>query len=423
MFRLWVSRNVAAAVARRLLACFLIACATSLAGCNSKTTAVVQPGPVKVTVSTPIEREVLDYEDFTGRVEAVESVDIRARVTGYLDKIAFTEGSEVNKGDLLFEIDPRPFKAACDQAASQVSVREANLKFRQAEVARTKPLLASNAISQSDYDQSVAAEAEAAASVAAAKAALESAQLNLDFTKIASPIAGRISRANITVGNLVRADDTLLTTVVSVDPMYVYFYVDEGTILRIERDLREGKIQTRDDQKLPVLVGLADDDGYPHHGTFDFADNRVDPSTGTIRVRGVFANPKPAKGNRALVSGLFARVRVPISSPRKALMVTERALLTDQGQKYLLVVEDKNGASTVRYRPVKVGKLEHGLRVIEAGLQPGERVIVNGLQRVREGMNVEPTVVDMGSYAKPAPSQDKPAEGVQPAAADKAAEK
>jgi RND family efflux transporter MFP subunit len=378
-----------------------------LAGCDHKTAAVAPPTAVTVTVSTPIEREVFDYEDFTGRTEAVESVEIRARVTGYLEKICFKEGSEVNQGDLLFEIDPRPFKARYDQVTAQIKVREANVQYRQAELARGRALLPQNAISQSDFDQMAAAYAEAVASVTAAEASAEEAKLNLDFTRIASPIAGRISRASITEGNLVRADDTLLTTVVSVDPMYAYFDVNERTILRIGRNVRQGKIQARDGEKIPVLMALADDEAFPHQGTIDFADNRVDPGTGTIRVRGVFPNPKPDRGNRVLMPGLFARLRVPIGEPYKALMVTERAVGTDQGQKYLLVVNEQG---RVEYRRVRVGRLEDGLRVIKAGLHAGERVIVSGLQRVRPGVPVESQTVDMASFSLSARPKAKPAE-------------
>ena len=383
----------------------LVACVVLLTGCDAPPAALAQPTPVQVTVSQPLQREVVDYEDFTGRTEAVESVEIRARVTGYLDQLLFKEGAEVKKGDLLFQIDPRPFQAEHNQALSQVVLRQANLKFREAELARNKLIFAKGALTQSELDQSVAARDEALAAVAAAEASTEYTKLNLEFTRIAAPVDGRISRAQVTPGNLVQADQTLLTTLVSVDPMYVYFDVDERAILRIQTSVREGKIQPRQGKEIPVLMGLATEEGFPHHGTIDFGDNRVDPSTGTIRVRGVFANPKPDRGDRVLMPGLFARVRVPVGDPYAALMVAERALGTDQGQKLVYVVNDKK---EVEYRPVKIGKLYDGLRVVEEGLRAGEQVIVNGLQRVRPGATVEAKGIDMTVFAGPERPEAKP---------------
>jgi len=380
--------------------------AALLAGCTGQARPDAPPPVVQVTVALPIQRDVVDYEDFTGRTEAVESVEIRARVTGYLDRILFEEGAEVKKDAPLFVIDPRPFKADYDRDVAQVAVREANLTYREAELARGKLLVAQKAMSQSNFDEIVAAYGEAAAAVTAAKANTEGAKLNLDFTAIASPIDGRISRAAVTRGNLVKADVTLLTTVVSVDPMYVYFDMDEPTILRVQQSIREGKIKAKDPSKIPVMMGLGNEAGFPHEGTIDFADNRLDPGTGTIRVRGVFTNPKPAVGSRVLLPGLFCRVRVPLGDPYPAILVAERALGSDLGQKYVLVVDDKN---EVQYRTVQVGRLDSGLRVILVGLQAGERVIVTGLQRVRPGAKVEAKVVQMGDFAAPAGPEAMPA--------------
>ena len=398
-------------VAALLAAWALGGSAALLAGCTGQARPDAPPAVVQVTVALPIERDVVDYEDFTGRTEAVESVEIRARVTGYLDRILFEEGSEVKKDAPLFLIDPRPFKAEYDRDVAQVAVREANLTYREAELARGKLLVAQKAMSQSNFDEIVAAHGEAAAAVTAAKANTEVSKLNLDFTAIASPIDGRISRAAVTRGNLVKADLTLLTTVVSVDPMYVYFDMDEQTILRVQQNVREGKIKAKETAKVPVMMGLGNEAGFPHAGTIDFADNRLDPGTGTIRVRGVFANPKPPVGNRVLLPGLFCRVRVPLGDPYRAILVAERALGSDLGQKYVLVVDEK---SEVQYRTVQVGRLDNGLRVILGGLQAGERVIVTGLQRVRPGAKVEAKVVEMTSFAPPARPEAKPA--VQPEA-------
>ena len=257
--------------------------------------------------------------------------------------------------------------------------------------------------------------------MASAQASEEEAKLDLEFTRLLSPIDGEISRALITKGNLVTADQTLLTTVVSVDPMYVYFDVDEHTILQIEQGVREGKIKVRGPGKIPVRMGLGNEEGHPHEGILNFADNRLDPTTGTIQVRGVFPNPKPAVGSRVLTPGLFTRIRVDVGEPYKAIMMVERALAVDQGQKCLLVVNDKN---EVEYRPVTVGKLEGQLRVIRDGLRPGQRVIVNGLQRVRPGMTVVPKMVDIESPSSQHRAETKPAEAASsPAASNGAPEK
>jgi RND family efflux transporter MFP subunit len=349
---------------------------------------------VSVRVFLPVEREVVDFEDFTGRTAAVESVEIRSRVTGYLRKVCFHEGAEVKKGDLLFEIDPRPFQAKHDQTLAQIKLREADLTFRKAELDRNSRLLDKNAVSRSDYDQSLAMHSQATAAVAAAQASAEETKLDLEFTRLYSPIDGEISRAHITQGNLVNADQTLLTTIVSVDPMYVYFDIDEPTALRLAREIREGKTKVRDIEQVPIWMKLADEEGFSHEGFLNFAENRVDSDTGTIEIRGVFKNPKPARGGRVLTPGLFVRVHVPVSEPYKAILVPERALMTDQGQKYLLIVNEKN---QVEDRPVTLGQLEGGMRVIRGGLQPTEHVIISRLQYVRPGMTVVPQLVDKPS--------------------------
>jgi RND family efflux transporter MFP subunit len=335
---------------------------------------------------------VTDYANFTGRTAAVDSVEVRARVYGYLDKVNFKEGALVSKGDILTQIDPRPYQAVYDSAMAQIKLNEAQLKQAIADYARALEIdKTPGAISKQDLDKYEAAEAAAAAAVATAKANAESARLNLEYSTVVSPISGRVSRYVVTVGNLVQAGDqgggTLLTTIVSVDPMYAYFDVDEHTALRVRQLVREGKSDSPRDGGFPVSLGLANEKGHPHAGTINFVDNQVNPKTGTLRARGVFPNTE-----QVLLPGLFARVRVPIGRPHKALLVSERALDTDQGQKILYVVNDKN---EVVSRPVRLGALHDGRREIADGLMPGEQVIVNGLQQVRPGMTVEPKVVEM----------------------------
>jgi RND family efflux transporter MFP subunit/putative MATE family efflux protein len=363
-----------------------------VAGCARTHSGAPQAAPIPVTVSCPVEREVTDYADFTGRTAAVDSVELRARVSGYLDKVNFKEGALVNKGDILFKIDPRPYKAVYDSAVAQIKLNEAQMKQAIADNARAQELAKTpGAISKQDLDKYAAVEATAVASVAAAKANAESARLNLEFTDVISPIGGRVSRYVVTVGNLVQAGDqgggTLLTTIVSVDPMYAYFDVDEHTALRVRQLVREGKSDSPREGSFPVSLGLANEEGHPHRGTVNFVENQVNPRTGTIRLRGMFPN-----GEQVLLPGLFARVRAPIGRPHKALLVSDRALDTDQGQKVVYVVDKGN---KVVSRPVRLGALHDGLRVITDGVRSGERVIVKGLQQVRPGITVEANLVDM----------------------------
>jgi RND family efflux transporter MFP subunit len=368
----------------------LLGLCIGLAGCARVPTGAPEAAPTPVTVSRPVERDVTDYADFTGRTAAVDSVELRARVWGYLDKVNFKEGALVQKGDVLFEIDPLTYQAALNYAEGNLASMQARLVRLDADLARAQRLLRTGAISREEYDKVVGDRGEAAASREALKAAVERAKLDLQYTKVTAPVSGRVSRYVVTVGNLVQAGDqggTLLTTIVSVDPMYAYFDVDEHTVLRVRQLVREGKAESPRGGGLPVWLGLANEDGHPHRGTIDFVDNQVNPRTGTIRLRGVFPNKE-----QALLPGLFARVRAPIGRPHKALLVSERALDTDQGQKVLYVVNDKGEVAS---RPVRLGALHDGLREITDGLKPGERVIVNGLQQVRPGVTVEPRPVDM----------------------------
>jgi RND family efflux transporter MFP subunit len=363
----------------------------ALAGCGAPQAALGPPPPPEVLVSFPVSRKVTDYEDFPGRTEAVVSVDLRARVNGYLSKVNFKEGAEVKEGDVLFEIDPRPYKAAYDQAVGNLASMEARLKRMDLDLARARKLVDTRAMSQEDYDKIEGDRGEAAASLEALKAAVERAKLDLDFTKVLAPVSGQISRRYIDPGNLVKADDTILSTLVSLDPIYAYFDLDERTTLRLQRLIRDHKVNWSPDAGLPVLLGLADEEGFPQKGVINFADNRVDPETGTWRLRGLFANP-----GHFLSPGLFVRIRLPIGEPYEAIMVCEQALGTDQGQKFVYIVNDD---SDPVYRRVQVGRLHQGLRVIAEGLAKNDKVVVSGLQRIRPGMKVSPKVVAMEEVA------------------------
>lgn len=367
----------------------------ALLGCGDSQPKAVVAKLAEVQVSRPITREITNYDLFTGRTEAVEAVDVRARVTGYLQKTNFKEGMEVQQGDVLFEIDPRTYQAELDRAEANVVQADARLKRLNTDYQRAVSLLAKRAIGQEEFDKIAGDRAEAEAAVKVVQASRDVARLNLNFCKVVSPISGRISRRLIDPGNLVKADDTVLTTIVSLDPMYVYFDIDERTMLRVRRLIQEGKVKSSREAIIPVSMGLADEEGFPHEGTINFVDNKVDPNTGTLRLRGIFpnpVNPKHPLSPRLFSPGLFTRVRIPIGEPHQAILVSERALGTDQGRKFVYVVNDQD---EVVYRSVKIGSLNEGYRVIEEGLTPQERVVVSGLQRVRPGAKVDPREIPM----------------------------
>jgi membrane fusion protein, multidrug efflux system len=392
----------------------------AVGGCQRNPTAVAPSQPPVIPVSQPVRREVTDYVDFTGRTEAVESVDIRPRVTGYLVKMLFKEGSIVKAGDLLFVVDPRPYQAQLDQAKGQVNLYQAQLKLARTIYARDLALNArvSNSVSQEQLDQDHATVEEADARVKATEKNMEVYELNHEFTEVVSPIDGQVSRYYLTLGNLVNQDQTLLTTVVSLDPMYAYFDVDEPTLLRVRRAINEGRIKRhRDGGTIPVLMGLHGEEGFPHQGQINFVNNQVNPTTGSITVRGVFANPEPPEGVRLLSPGMFVRIRLPIGPPHPALLVIDRAVASDQGLKYVYVLDAEN---KVQYRRVTTGPLQDdGLRVIAQGLKRDEWVIVGGLQQVRPLMQVEPERTPMPSLGQPtggeAPSAEPRAPTSQPA--------
>jgi multidrug efflux system membrane fusion protein len=365
-----------------------------LGGCTGKPAGTADTEAPVVSISQVIEREGSDYEDFTGRLEAVKSVDVKARATGYLTKVNFKEGDMVKAKDILYEIDDRTYKASLAQAEGAVAQYKATLDRYNADLARARRMVVGNAISREDYDKNVASKDETAAQLQSARAQEETAKLNLGFTKVYAEITGQISRTNITEGNLVTADQTLLTTIVSTDPIYVYFDVDERTVLRVEQLIRDKKMKSAREAKVPVFVGTQVEKGFPHEGYIDFVDNKLDANTGTLRVRGKIPNPGEPP---ILGPGMFVRVRVPIGEKRKALLVADQAVAADQGLKVVYVVNDKN---VVEQRSVELGALRDGLRVVESGLKPGDWIVVKGLQRIQQGMTVEPKKVPM-----PAPPQ------------------
>jgi RND family efflux transporter MFP subunit len=337
-----------------------------------------------------IYKPITEWNEFTGRLEAVKTVEVRPRVGGYIQAVAFKEGALVKKGDLLFQIDPRPFQAEVSRLKAEQSAAESKLALAKSDFERAKRLKDQNAIAVEEFDHLGEAVQSALAQLQATQAALATANLNLEFTRVNSPIEGRASRAVVTEGNLVSGGPsgaTLLTTVVSTDKMYAYFDADEQTYLRYARLSREGSLPSARNASLPARLGLVGETGYPHEGMVDFLDNQVNPASGTIRVRAVFDN---SKGE--LTPGLFARVQLPGSATREGVLINDRAVGTDQGKKFVLVVDKANVA---QYRPVETGPLVDGLRVVRSGLKEGDVIVVNGLQRVRPGMQVAPTKVAM----------------------------
>jgi len=375
-------------------ASLLLAALVAGGGCGGREPQVVTPPPPEVSVSQPVQEPVQDTLEFTGRTSAIDSVDVHARVTGYITKVAFTAGAQVNAGDLLFQIDPREYEAAVLRAEGDVETLRAQLARTEAEVARNQALRPSGAASARELERAIAERGSAEGQLKAKEAQLVLAKLDLEFTRVTAPVAGRVSRAEVTEGNLVVVGPSggpLLTTVVSLDPIYANFDADERALIRVRktRIVRDGAAAPEDVRKanLPVLVGLADEPDFPHRGTIDFIDNQVDPSTGTIHVRAVLPNP-----DKLLAPGLFVRVRVPLGEPKPGVLVTDRAIGTDQDRKYVLVVNDKN---VVEYRGVKLGPSQGGLRSVAEGLAPGDWVIVNGIQRARPGATVTPQKVSM----------------------------
>ncbi|MGO9812241.1 MAG: efflux RND transporter periplasmic adaptor subunit [Isosphaeraceae bacterium] len=397
-------------------------CATMavLPGCARRTPQIAPPEAVTIPVSKPVVREVTDFVDFTGRTDAIQSVDIRPRATGYLVKMPFEEGTEVKAGDLLFVIDPRPYQAQLDQAIGQVNLYQAQLKLARTTLARDRAInnMTPNSISRQQLDQDEAAVEEADARVKAYEKNSEVYRLNREFTNVVAPISGMVSRYYLTLGNLVNQDQTLLTTIVSLDPMYAYFDVDEPTLLRVRKAINEGKMKARraNGLRVPVFMGLQNEAGFSHEGTVNFVNNQLNPTTGSLLVRGIFPNPKPPGGTRLLSPGMFVRIRLPIGDPHPAILVIDKAISSDQGIKFVYVVDKDN---KVQYRRVTTTSLQDdGLRVVTEGLKPDEWVVVSGLQQVRPRMSIRPeqgpmpslgrdTGADAGT-AQPAPTQATP---------------
>ena len=379
---------------------FGLLAAAVLAACSSQAGDDIVPPPPQVSVAPALEREVIPWDEYTGRVAAPETVEMRARVSGYIERVAFTEGDEVQAGDLLFVIDQRPYRAALARAEAQLAQARSEARLAASQDARAAELLEVSAISREEYEARRAASAQASAAVRAAEAAVASADLDLQFTEVRAPIDGRAGRALVTAGNLAQADTTLLTTVVSMDPVHVYFETDEQSFLGYQALARSGR---RQDGGNPVRVGLANEQGYPHEGQVDFTSNQADPGTGTIRLRAVVPNPE-----RVFTPGLYARVQLQAAAPGDALLVDERAVLTDQDRKYVYVLGEGNQAER---RDIVPGGMADGLRVVEEGLAAGDRVIVHGVQKVFfPGMAVAPVAIAMGDP----PRQPQPTDAGAP---------
>jgi RND family efflux transporter MFP subunit len=371
---------VALAVAGALASSALL-----LQGCgNDAAHAAAAQAPVapQVSVAEVVRRDITSYEEFTGRFEAVERVELRPRVSGYIEAVRFHEGAEVRRGDLLFVIDPRPYDAALKRARADLARAQSARRQAQSERERAEKLLALRALSQEEFDARTSGSERADADVQAAQAAVDTAALELGFTQVRAPIDGVVGKAEITAGNFVTSGDTRLTTLVSVDPVYVRFDGDESSYLQY---VAESKTHAK--SAAPVSIGLANEDGHPHTGELVFMDNELDAATGTIGARARLSNAE-----RRFTPGMFARVKLGGRTTHSAVLVKDSAVGTDQNRRYVLIVTPEN---TVDYRAVELGPLQDGLRVVRTGLTPGDRVVVNGLQRVRPGVTVNPQIVAM----------------------------
>lgn len=387
-------------LARPLVAAMALAGLAALAGCdfaNSKAPDAPATGGAPISAANVLERPIAESQQFSGRLEAVERVDIRSRVGGFITAVNFKPGSAVKKGAILFAIDARPFQAEVRRTEAVAAAARAKADLAKLELTRAGNLLAEKAIAQREFDEKASSLKELDANARAAQASYQAAQLNLDFTQVRAPIDGRVSKAEITVGNLIDAA-AILTSMVSTERMYASFDGDEEAYLRIGALARQGAAVT-------VMVGLANETGFPHEGKLEFVDNQLDPKTGSVRLRAIFAN-----ADHALAPGLFARVQLGgASAATPALLINERAVGTDQNRKFVFVVGADGKAE---YRPVTLGPLDNGLRVVRTGLKAGEKIVVNGLQRVRPGAPVAVHMVAMdfdpaAPEAKPVAKQDK----------------
>jgi RND family efflux transporter MFP subunit len=379
--------------------CLALLLPAAAVGCNQAKSQPEDTGPPEVLVSLPVKSEIVNYQVFTGRTSPVERVDLRARVTGYLERVyvgrdadsetgkrAIKEGDDVKKGDVLFVIQQKPFRDAVTQAEKNLDQLVAQRDFNKRNMDRMRT--GGTGISPSDLDSAETAYRTSESQVAAAKAALELARQNLEWTTIRAPFDGRIGKRLVDRGNDVKADDTILATIEQLDPLYAYFDVDERTMLRIRDQFPEGLVPEDAAERFPLALGLAHEkpEDFKHAGTLQFADNRVDSSTGTLRMWGLFENRE-----HNLKSGMFVRVRMGIGTPQQAMLLAESALNSDQGRKYVFVVNEEN---KVVYTPVTLGQRKDGL-ISVAGLKEGDRVVVDGLQRARSGQEVAPKEVPM----------------------------
>lgn len=375
----------------------------ALSSCNRAPAPAAPPAAIAEFV-TPVQKEVEDWDEFTGRTDAKESVEIRARVSGYLTQVNFKAGAIVKKGDLLFVIDPRPYEADLARAEGEFKRADAQVALAKADLQRAEQLRTQKVLAQEGYDAKLAASKQADAALASAWGAQETAKLNLEFCRITAPIDGRVSRERVTVGNLIQpsaGEAGVLTTIVSIDPIYAYVDADERSVLKYQKLAREGKRKSAREGVVTVYMGLQNETGWPHEGYIDFVDNRLDVGTGTLRVRAVFDNK-----DNYLTPGLFVRIRSPGSNLYPGLLIPDKAIGTDQGNKFVLVIGAENKADP---RPVVLGQLVDGLRVVKEGLKPEDKVIVTGLQSIRPGAIVQPKPYE----AKPAdakPAEAKPAD-------------
>ncbi|QIF01395.1 efflux RND transporter periplasmic adaptor subunit [Roseimicrobium sp. ORNL1] len=371
-----------------------------LSACKPEAPQMQPPPPTAVTVAAPVKQKVKEWDEFTGRVDAAKSVVLYSQVTGYLMSIDFKDGSEVKKGTLLFQIDPRPFQAVLDQALAQHEQAKVKLELSRSEYDRASKLLDSKAISAEDYDTRSKAVREAEAGLRVTQAAVDKAKLDVEYTQIKAPMDGRLGRKLMDVGGLVVGGPmgaTALTSIVSLDPIHCYIDADEMTVLRYQKLNRENKTASPRDDQIPCEMALGNDSGYPYKGVIDFVDNRLDPTTGTIQVRAVFENPLPERGQRALQPGYFARVRVPGGSDYEAFVVDDKAVQSDQAQKIVYVVNEQN---IVMPRPIEVGPVINGKRVVRSGLTEKDRIIVNGMAKIGPGMPVNPITEEQAAKAQ-----------------------